>query len=75
MVVISRSFSFENCIVLLDELRAASNQCSYVLTFVSVLHRYRALLQRCVLWRWLGCIYGCDKLGFSYLKTAHCVVR
>ena len=32
--------------MLLDELRVVSNQCSYVLTYVSVLHRYRALLQR-----------------------------
>ena len=32
---------------MLDELRAVSNQCSYVLTlYVSVLHRYRTLLQR-----------------------------
>ena len=33
---------------MLDELRAVSNQCSYVLTYVSVLHRYRTPLQRYV---------------------------
>ena len=67
---------------MLDDLRAVSNQCSYVLTFVSVLHRYGTLLQRYVFYGvgWVAfmvgvfCrIYGCDKLGVFDLKTANSV--
>ena len=43
---------------MLDELRAVSNQCTYVLTYVSVLHRYRALLQRYV-------FYGVGWVAFT----------
>ena len=43
---------------MLDELRAVSNQCSYVLTYVSVLHRYRTLLQRYV-------FYGVGWVAFT----------
>ena len=35
---------------MLDELRVVSNHCSYVLKYLSVLHRYRTLLQRYVLY-------------------------
>ena len=55
--VCDKSGVFDLCIVL-DELRAVSNQCSYVLTYLSVLHRYRTLLQRYV-------FYGVGWVAFT----------
>ena len=54
---------FVSFIVLSDELRAVRNEGSCGLIYLSMLYRFRALLQRCFM-ALLGCIYGCDKSEF-----------